>query len=47
MKHKCEFCEKVGEDVVRREDPFMSELYNDDSKHWICDNCFRECLEDI
>lgn len=46
-KHKCECCGYVGEDVVKSINPYDSEIYGDDSLHWLCPDCIDDLAQDI
>ena len=46
-KHKCEYCGYVGEDVKKSEDPYNSEINNDDTLHWLCPRCIEESAAEI
>lgn len=37
---KCYLCEKSG--ATKRPDPFNSDVNNDDTLVWICDECHNE-----
>lgn len=43
---KCDYCEEITtcQFVV---DPYSFEIFGDDTKHWICDNCQIQSAQDI
>ena len=44
--HECEFCQSTI-DVEWQEDPYASEVYADDTPHWICAGCCDQSAADI
>ena len=40
----CEYC--GASDATYTEDPFDLEVYNDHTKHWICNECASERFDD-
>lgn len=44
---KCRDCGKRGADVTYGIDPFASEVYNDNTKFWMCPHCRHESAMDI
>ncbi len=46
----CKDCSKrlkSKTETKRRKDPYNDEIHGDSSLHYICDECFEECLGDI
>jgi len=43
----CEYCGKSKQDVSSTDDPYMSEIQEDYSQHFLCDDCYQRALEDI
>jgi hypothetical protein len=43
----CETCKKRKEDVEWRIDPYNHEIHDDESKHYICGDCYDDALGDI
>ena len=44
---KCERCGKDKEDTQMRPDPFANEIYDDNTKIPICDECWQVRADDI
>jgi uncharacterized protein YlaI len=42
---KCIFCGKKG--AKYSADPFRQELYNENRRMWICDDCYAERIQEI
>lgn len=43
---KCEYCgstKNVSYDI----NPYDDDINGDDTKHWICDDCFKDMADDI
>jgi hypothetical protein len=40
-------CEHCGKPASMRIDPFLSEIYDDDSLHALCDECERDRADEI
>jgi hypothetical protein len=36
----CEYCEEDKPDVTETVDPFLADIYHDNSLHWLCGDCF-------
>ena len=45
LNKPCEYC--GNPEAIYREDPYNSEILNDYTKHWICDICYQEQLNEI
>lgn len=43
----CETCKKRKDDTEWKMDPYQHELHDDDSKHYICGECYYDALGDI
>lgn len=47
-KKRCKWCGKeLPDDEQKQEDPFSSEIYDDHTLMYICDDCYNERYEDI
>jgi hypothetical protein len=44
---ECDYCGKVSEDVELMEDPFLSEIRDDHTEHFICPKCYEESAREI
>lgn len=38
----CDHCKKKSEDVRRRNDPFLDEIYEEQVESFWCDECFYD-----
>ncbi len=47
QKHECEFCGHIGTDVIWEPDPFASDVYDDNTEHWICSRCHQDRADDV
>ena len=45
--NKCSICNKFKTDVKYRKNPYYIEIYNDNTKNWLCNNCYKESMNDI
>lgn len=46
-KPPCEQCGKTGDSVRYIVDPFASDIYGDDTLHWLCEDCEYQNAMDI
>ncbi len=37
----CEHCEEVKDDLEFIPNPFAQEIYHDDTKQWLCEECIN------
>lgn len=43
---KCEDCGEIKE-CTWTSDPFRDEIYGDETKHWLCEDCCFDSAQDI
>jgi hypothetical protein len=47
FKHVCYYCNRSRNDVKLKTDPFDAEIYDRESKHYMCDSCYSDRRDEI
>ena len=49
QKIQCDQCHKwfYEDEIYYGPDPYMEEICDDQTEHWICDDCFQESVDKI